>query len=762
MYARIPVVLAFAGAALSQGTNCQLLGTHNLHAPYANIWGYVAPNGKEYALLGATTGTVIIDCSNPSAPVERGFIPWVSSTWKELQSYSHYCYVCTEAAGGFQVIDLANPDAPVLVGITGAAQFNNCHTISVDVGAGRIYCNGTQSGGSPGVPVFDCAANPANPVFLGNAAPRNAGNPQSTYFHDMCVQNGYAYGAMIYNGFLRIMSTTGGLPLPILSSTSTPGVFTHNAWPNAAGTICVTTDEVSGSFAKFWDITNKSAPLPLGQYSPNLGAIVHNAYIIGNIAHVSWYTEGYRALDFTDPMNIVEVASYDTWPGPTGGFNGAWGVFPFLPSGNVFISDISTGLYIVRPLITDMVMTHAALPDTTDEAGPYDVRAVVTTSNTLQSVQLVYSVGGGAPTTVAMTPTGNPNEFGANIPGQEAPVRVAYHVEAQDNIAGRRSPQEGEHMFFVGTLDQVVFDDFETDLGWTHGMVAVQDDWQRGTPTGRSGTSAGVGWSDPAGAFSGANCWGNDLGGTGFNGSYALNGVSNWLQSPSFPTNGRQGLHLRYRRWISLNTGDTGRVLVNGSLVATVPASTRDLSWQWIDHDISAITDSASSIVLRFELITNATTVAGGWNLDDVEVYLETDCAPPVHYGPGTPGTGGIIPVVSLNGDPRLGETPLVEGSSLLGSSLAILAVGFAPTNFPALGIQVLVDTNNGGFFLWTLANGAFGVGGAGAANWALQIPPDPVLDGLDVYTQVGTLDSGSPGGTAAASNGMRFRICSQ
>ena len=86
-----------------------------------------------------------------------------------------------------------------------------------------------------------------------------------------------------------------------------------------------------------------------GVSSHNLFGIKADRRWQGDKVHVSWYTEGYRCIDISDPSNPVEVASYDTWPGSSGGYNGCWGCYPFLPSGNVLVSDRATGLYIVRP-----------------------------------------------------------------------------------------------------------------------------------------------------------------------------------------------------------------------------------------------------------------------------------------------------------------------------------------------------------------------------------------------------------------------------
>lgn len=744
-----------AACASAQGVNCTLLGRLDQYSTYNDVWGYVAPNGDEYALLGITTGTSVIDVTNPAAPVERGFFPGPSSTWRDIRTYGHYAYVVTEGGGGFQVIDLNNPNAPVLVGTVGASDFSRAHNICVDVGAGRIYIVGT--GGSSGTPVYDCAANPANPPLIGNALPTNLGNPNSTYFHDLCVENGYAYGSMIYNGDLRIMSTTA-LPLPILSNTQTPGNFTHNAWPNAAGTICVTTDEVNGGVVKFYDVTNKSAPVALGQFTPNASSIVHNAYIVGNYCHVSWYSEGYRCIDISDPNNPVEVASYDTYAAPSTSYDGAWGVYPFLPSGNILVNDIDTGLYVVKPLLTDLSIAHAPLTDTTNERDPYPVVATVTTSNGLQSVALTYRIEANPPVTVPMAPTANPNEFAASIPAQLAPTHVAYQITATDSVGSRTSPAQGEHTFFVGTLTRVWFDDVEIDRGWTSGMVATQDDWQRGTPGGSSGTSGGIGWADPGSAYSGANAWGNDLAIGNFNGAYQ-NNVNNWLQSPAIPTNGVQGLHFRYRRWITLASGDQGRVLVNGNVVATVPQNTRDTSWQWIDHDISAIANTAAALTLRFELITNGTVVAGGWTLDDFEIYVETDCTPAEFYGAGTAGTGAIVPQLALLGEPRIGLNVSVEGAGLLGGAGCFWALGLVPANLPVFGITGLVDPAYA-VFTFGIANGLPGAAGAGAVSFPLGIPNNALFDNIDLFNQIVVLDGGAPGGAFAATQGMRFRVC--
>ena len=57
---------------------------------------------------------------------------------------------------------------------------------------------------------------------------------------------------------------------------------------------------------------------------------------------------GLRIVDLSDPTLPVEVGFYDTFLGPDdAGFFGNWGIYPFAPSGNLYMSDINRGFYLV-------------------------------------------------------------------------------------------------------------------------------------------------------------------------------------------------------------------------------------------------------------------------------------------------------------------------------------------------------------------------------------------------------------------------------
>lgn len=334
MTRRLLVAAALAAGLSAQvSQNCELLSqrTHAGSTGYAGVWGYVDPqSGREFALVGARNGTWIMETTDPRNPVERGFIPGPTSTWREISSYRQYVYAVTEAGGGVQIISMANPDAPVLVRTHTRTGWNNTHSVSVDQGRGVLYCNGT----SQGLLIFDLAADPTNPAFVTAWT--------GTYVHDSFIQNGWCYASCINAGQLRILDVSALPAITQLSATRTPNAFTHNAWVTSDDRIAITTDETATGYLQFYDVTNKSAPVARGSFGVP-GAGVHNVFIVEDkVAHVSWYGAGYRAVDMKDPSAPTAIGYYDT--------ANAWGCYPFQPSGTIYISDIPStgGLFCVR------------------------------------------------------------------------------------------------------------------------------------------------------------------------------------------------------------------------------------------------------------------------------------------------------------------------------------------------------------------------------------------------------------------------------
>ena len=100
---------------------------------------------------------------------------------------------------------------------------------------------------------------------------------------------------------------------------------------------------------RIFSISDLTAPTLVGTWSGPTTAIDHNGFVRGNRYYMSNYARGLTILDITNPANPAAVGGFDTYPASdTVGFPGAWGTYPYLPSGALLISDIDSGLYIVE------------------------------------------------------------------------------------------------------------------------------------------------------------------------------------------------------------------------------------------------------------------------------------------------------------------------------------------------------------------------------------------------------------------------------
>ncbi len=626
----LPALAPAAASAAAQGDGVTLLAKVDPGSNANDIWGYTAGDGREYALVGTAGGTAIYNCTVPTAPYLTGFINGPGSIWRDMKTYGNYAYVVTEGGGGMQIVDLSNPENPTLVKTWGANRFANAHNIAIDLGTGIIYVCGTNNG----VVMFDAAANPTSPPHVTNYT--------SQYVHDLHVQNGYSHQAEIYRGEYRIMDISN---LPSYSTKDrqlTPGRFTHSAWANESDTLAITTDEVGGGRVALYDITNKSNIIYRGQWTPDTSTIPHNAFIIGDKAYISWYTEGFICLDISDPTNPKKFGSFDTSPYSGGsGYHGAWGCYPFSPSGVVYISDIEEGFYILQVEGPAINLEHAELGNTSDEVGPYDLSVDASPVNAGASVTAVdcwYKVEGGSWQSTPMSQVGATTEWSGSIPGQSAPSIVQYYFHATESngkvnwLPAGTAPGNTTYDFIVGTLIDVYVNDFEgaTDEGWTHGAAFGTDDFERGTPTGKNGLGErhqGIRWYDPHVAFSGNKIWANDLGTGADDGAYDENS-SSWLESPSIDCSNAARTTLVFQRWLSVEGGghDMARIWVNNDLAWVSPQysgeqyNVTDSIWSQMVLDISGLADGNADVKIRFELVSDEVLSLGGWGIDDVRV----------------------------------------------------------------------------------------------------------------------------------------------
>ena len=100
-----------------------------------------------------------------------------------------------------------------------------------------------------------------------------------------------------------------------------------------------------------FDFSDLDNPVYNFEHFGTTTAIDHNLYIKGNLCYQSNYAAGLQVLDVSglSGNTLTQVGFFDSYPPNNNtSFHGAWNVYPFFASGNIVISDIEGGLFIVR------------------------------------------------------------------------------------------------------------------------------------------------------------------------------------------------------------------------------------------------------------------------------------------------------------------------------------------------------------------------------------------------------------------------------
>ena len=341
---RLLFLLLLVSTTLSSQSslNVNLFGQyHRGDSRYSGSWSYVSENGSEYALLGAKTGTAIYPIDHPDIIDEIAFIPGPITNWREITVIGDYGYVVTDVQGenhGMQVINLSTlPDSASLL-TTYASTFTKGHIIQKDIfsDAPYVYVCGTTA--TEGIHILDVST-PEAPVEIGLYNP-------GYYIHDCHVRDDRIYAAAFNEGTIDVIDISDRSNPTLLTQLSIPNGFVHSSSLTMDGKYLIIAPEKDGLPARIWNVEEIENPFEVGTYTANAASLVHNPYIIGDLAFVSHNTEGLRVLDITDPTVPVEIGYYDTFDGPSGGFNGLWSACPYFPSGKVIGGNREDGLYV--------------------------------------------------------------------------------------------------------------------------------------------------------------------------------------------------------------------------------------------------------------------------------------------------------------------------------------------------------------------------------------------------------------------------------
>ena len=417
----------------------------------SNLWGHVDLNtDREYAIIGVNNGTGVVDVTDPANPVVIGTVPGNNSQWREVKVYQYfnqaqnrwnaYAYLSTESrTQGLQIVDLnhlSDPTPSVSLAATYTADFGSSHTVyikNVDLSTNvalpgktaALYMNGVGKNGSrlnSGVfRAFDIS-NPLTPQIIDSGVP----DTNISYTHDdtsmiitdsrtsACAPGHQASCEIMFDfseSSVEIWDITdSAAPFHISSRPYSGSGYTHSGWYSDDKMYVFIQDELDeqnfghNTRVRTMDIHDLDNPTISATWDGPTRAIDHNGYTIGNKYYMSNYLRGLTILDITNPNSIQEAAFFDTYPGSnSASFDGAWGVYPYLPSGTLMISDISRGLILVREPTSTPDQAIAGLEATND--GPTVAGAATNFEATIQAgtnVTYAWDFGDG---TAVMTST---------------------------------------------------------------------------------------------------------------------------------------------------------------------------------------------------------------------------------------------------------------------------------------------------------------------------------------------------------------------
>jgi|GEM_PF-273473 len=336
------------GGGSSTPLNMQELGYLDLvsmhNSDLSDIWGW-STGSNEYALVGVNDGTSVVDITDPTNPTEIFYEPGMNSIWRDIKTYNGYAYVTTEAQNGLLIIDLNSLPGNTNLATyyyTGPAgnEWQSAHNLYIDEN-GICYIFGANRGNG-GCIMLDLNTNPTDPTEIGEI--------DNWYVHDGVARGDTLYLAHITDGFFTIWDIANVSNMQMLGQQISPGAFCHNLWFSDDGDYVYTTDEISNGYIGEYNISDPTNMVELDrvQSSPGMNVIPHNAHFINDYIVTSYYRDGVVIHDVSNKGNMIEVGNFDTSPNFTGdGFNGCWGVYPWLPSGYVIASDIEKGLYVL-------------------------------------------------------------------------------------------------------------------------------------------------------------------------------------------------------------------------------------------------------------------------------------------------------------------------------------------------------------------------------------------------------------------------------
>ncbi len=336
------------------------------HVATSDLWVFEGRDGRDYAYTGthAQGGgqrMFVWDVTDPANPVLTDSVVVDARVVNDVKvnDDASWAIITREGAStrrnGIVVLDLTEPAHPTIL-----AEL----TDSLTGGVHNVWINGdvvyAVNDGTSAMNIIDLS-DPANPKNVGRWEIR-PGETDKT-LHDVWARDGYAYLSYWDDGLVILdvgAGTHGGTPTEpaFVSQISYPEGNTHVAWRNGdyvfVGDEIGTPDGMRG-FIHVIDVSDIENPRQVAKYDlPEAGA--HNVWVEDDVLYIAYYQGGLRIVDVSGTLRGDlyrqgrEIGFYRT-RAPEGkslvpNQPQAWG--PQVFKGNVFVSDMYSGLWIIK------------------------------------------------------------------------------------------------------------------------------------------------------------------------------------------------------------------------------------------------------------------------------------------------------------------------------------------------------------------------------------------------------------------------------
>lgn len=328
---------------------------------YNEVWGFVQDN-EEYAVIGSVNGTHIFHVTKNNELIEVDFVSGAyqgsNVVHRDYHDYNGYLYgICQQGTSTLQIMDLSYlPDSVHLV-YNEDSLVSICHNVFIDSSSALMYiCNPPDVS----MKVFSLA-DPLNPQLLYQ-------HQGFEYIHDVYARNDTAYLASAREGLWVYDFSNPSTPINLGSlEFYVDKGFNHSGWLNETGTIYLMNDETPGMRIKVCDVSDLTDINVVSLFSSEewKNTAPHNVMFKDGIAYVSYYNDGLQIFDVRDPKAPKRIGYYDTYSGPNdANWKGAWGIYAYLPSGKLLVSDRTSGLFVFDFIVPALVnQNHGIFPN---------------------------------------------------------------------------------------------------------------------------------------------------------------------------------------------------------------------------------------------------------------------------------------------------------------------------------------------------------------------------------------------------------------